>query len=319
MDNIEHQELLAEVASLYYEKGLSQAQIGEQLDLSRVKVYRILKEANEEGIVQISITWPIERDSALEAELVKIFHIEKALVIKTGILDYDTALRRLGQTAARYLESTLKDGMTLAINLGQSTYEVINAIRPGFQVNVNVAQAMGSLISANKDLDSSTLARQLAQKLSGKFYNLPSPIMANSSQAAQIFREQPSIERTLSLARHADISLVGIGGIDPERSHYVAEALIPAENLVRMGQNGAVGDLSGNFITISGALFDCVYNETMIGITLEDLRRIPNTVAVAMGSEKKYAILGALRTGVINTFCTDNRTANEIISLNASK
>lgn len=69
-----------------------------------------------------------------------------------------------------------------------------------------------------------------------------------------------------------------------------------------MGKAGAVGDPSGNFISISGALFDCVYNQTMIGITLEDLQKIPNPVAVAMGSKKNYASLDALRTGAIVNF-----------------
>jgi len=59
MNDIEHQELLAEVSSLYYEKEINQAQIGDQLGLSRVKVYRLLKEARDEQVVQISIMWPI--------------------------------------------------------------------------------------------------------------------------------------------------------------------------------------------------------------------------------------------------------------------
>jgi deoxyribonucleoside regulator len=315
MNDIEHQELLAEVASLYYEKELNQVQIGDQLGLSRVKVYRLLKEARDEEVVKISIMWPIERDTRLEAELASTFQLDKALVIKSGIMNYDTALRRLGQMVARYLEATLKDGMTMAINLGQSTYEVINAVRPGFQANVNVAQAMGSVLFTGRDLDSSSLARQLAQKLGGQFYNLPSPIMANSLEAAVMLRDQPMIERAINMARHADITLVGIGGVEPEFSHYVKDDLIPAEKLIQMGAEGAVGDISGKFITISGELFDSIYNECIIGITLEDLKRIPNTIAVAMGRQKTLAILGALRTGVINTLCTDNRTANDLIHL----
>jgi DNA-binding transcriptional regulator LsrR (DeoR family) len=316
MNDIEHQELLAEVASLYYEKDLNQAKIGDQLGLSRVKVYRLLKEAHDEQVVQISIMWPIERDTKLEAELARVFHLDNALVIKSGIMNYETALRRLGQMTARYLEATLKDGMTMAINLGQSTYEVINAIRPGFQANVNVAQAMGSVLLTNKDLDSSSLARQLAQKLGGQFYNLPSPIMANSIEAAVMLRDQPMIERAINMARHADITLVGIGGTDPEYSHYVKDNLIPAEKLIQMGADGVVGDISGKFITISGDLYDCIYNQCIIGVGLDDLKRIHNTIAVAMGQHKTLAILGALRTGAINTLCTDNRTANDLLHIN---
>jgi DNA-binding transcriptional regulator LsrR (DeoR family) len=96
----------------------------------------------------------------------------------------------------------------------------------------------------------------------------------------------------------------------------VKDNLIPAEKLIQMGADGVVGDISGKFITISGDLYDCIYNQCIIGVGLDDLKRIPNTIAVAMGQQKTLAILGALRTGVINTLCTDNRTANDLLHVN---
>jgi len=39
-----HHELLAQVASLYYEQNLTQTDIADRLGLSRVKVYRLLTE-----------------------------------------------------------------------------------------------------------------------------------------------------------------------------------------------------------------------------------------------------------------------------------
>lgn len=316
MNNAEHQELLAQVASLYYEKELSQVEIGDLLGLSRIKVYRLLKEARDERVVQILIMWPSERDIQLEAELTKIFHLDRALVIKNTSMNNDTTQVRLGQLVAQYLESTLKDGMTLTVNMGQSTYEVINAIRPGFQANVNVAQAMGSVLDRNGELDSLSHGRQLAQKLGGKFFNLPSPLMANSPEAALVLKEQPLIEHVLNISRHADIALLGIGGLNPEFSHYVKSGIIPEEKLEYLSAEGAVGDISGNFIDKFGRLYNCVYNQCIIGLNLDELRGIPNTIAVAMGDEKKLAILGSLRTGVINTFCTDYHTANNLMRLN---
>ncbi len=65
VDGLQH-DLLSEIASLYYEQELSQTDIGERLGLSRVKVYRLLKKAKEEQVVQITINWPMDRDSGLE-------------------------------------------------------------------------------------------------------------------------------------------------------------------------------------------------------------------------------------------------------------
>ena len=173
-------ELLANIASMHYEAEKSQNEIAEELGLSRVKVYRLLKEAREEQVVKIVIDWPIERDSQIENYLMQTFQLKKALVLKTTSPDSVGSLRRLGQMAARHLEMILDDGMTLSVCLGHSTYEVINAVRPGLHSHINVSQAMGSIPFAIQDMDSSALARQLAQKLGGQVYYLSSPLMANT-------------------------------------------------------------------------------------------------------------------------------------------
>ena len=64
IDPIQH-ELLAEVASLYYEEELTQNEIAARLGLSRVKVYRLLKQSRDEQVVTIVIDWPIKRAAQL--------------------------------------------------------------------------------------------------------------------------------------------------------------------------------------------------------------------------------------------------------------
>jgi DNA-binding transcriptional regulator LsrR (DeoR family) len=277
-----------------------------------------LKEAREEQIVKIVIDWPIDRDDQVEKQLVQTFHLKKALVLKTPVSDSASALRRLGQMAARYLELILEDGMTLSVCLGRSTYEVIYAVRPTHRAHVNVVQAMGSIPFATQDIDSSALASQLAQKLGGQVFYLPSPLLANNPEEAAVLRRQRSIERTLDASRSADILLVGIGSMDPRISRYVRADMIPADKLSALAEEGAVGDMGGQFLNLSGNLHPCVYNQCMIGLTIEEMKQIPNTIAVAMGAEKIKAILGGLRTGVIDVLCTDVLTGREVLKLDIS-
>jgi DNA-binding transcriptional regulator LsrR (DeoR family) len=318
MINEDLHELLAQVASMYYEGEKSQNEIAEEMGVSRVKVYRLLKEAREEQIVKIVIDWPIDRDDQAEKQLVQTFNLKKALVLKTPFSDSASALRHLGQMAARYLELTLEDGMTLSVCLGRSTYEVIYAVRPTHRAHVNVVQAMGSIPFATQDIDSSALARQLAQKLGGQVFYLPSPLLANNPDEAAVLRRQKSIERTLAASRSASILLVGIGSMNPETSRYVRADMIPADKLSVLADEGAVGDIGGQFFSLSGDLHPCVYNQCMIGLTIEEMKQIPNTIAVAMGVDKVKAILGGLRTGVIDVMCTDVQTAREVLKLEGS-
>jgi DNA-binding transcriptional regulator LsrR (DeoR family) len=309
-------ELLAQVASLYYEQEMTQNAIAAELGLSRVKVYRLLKQARTEQVVQITINWPIKRDNSLEEALKAGFGLKEALVLKTTVQDAATMLRRLGQLGATYLERVLTDHATLAVCLGRSTYEVINAIRPDFQAHIRVAQAMGSMPFTMQELDSAALARQLAHKLGGEVLYLSSPLLADSPEAAQVLRSQREIKRTLLAAQAADVALLGIGHLDPATSGFVAAGFMTAAELKELVRSGAVGDIAGQIYTLSGALHPCSYNERMIGITLADLVHIPTTIAVAGGLAKAKAILGALRTGALNILCTDDRAARELLKLN---
>lgn len=319
MGNGDQRELLARVASLYYEQDLTQNDIAERLGLSRVKVYRLLKEARQEQVIQITIDWPVSREPGLEAELQQAFALKTALVLRSAQNDATPALRRVGQLCARYLEATLQDGMTMTVCLGRSTFEVVNAIRPGFRAHVNVAQAIGSLPFATPEMDSAALARQLAHKLGGQVLSLSSPLMADNAEAAVVLRSQQAIDRTLKAARAAAVALLGIGNLDPALSGFVKAGVISAEALAELAAAGAIGDMAGQFITVEGRLHPCSYNERIVGLTLDELREIPNTVAIALGREKAWAILAALRTRIVKVLCTDDQTARELLRLNSQQ
>ncbi len=301
---------------MYYEQEMTQSEIGKALGLSRVKIYRLLKEAKQKQVVQIKISWPVERHTALESSLKQRFNLHEAFVLNTAAaIDNTPLFAWLGRLCAHHIEYTLKDGMTLAVCMGRSTYETIQAISDGFQAHVRVAQATGSIPFATYQLDSAALARQLAEKLGGEVNYLSSPLMADSVAAAAVLREQKDIQFTLQAASHADVALVGIGNLAPDISSFSKTGFMSAEVLAALRADGAVGDIAGRIITAAGEEHATEYNRRIIGITLADLRRIPQVIAVAGGPDKAEAILGALRTGAVNVLCTDDAAARQILEL----
>lgn len=309
-----HHELLARVAAMYYQQELTQNEIAAALNLSRVKVYRLLKEARDTQVVRILIDWPIKRALALETRLVEQFELDRALVLQTSATDPALLRRQIAQLAARYLESALVDHDTMSICFGSTTYEVISAIRVDFQANVKVVQATGSLSHALKEFDSSALTRQLAQKLGGEAHYLSSPLLADSAAAATIIREQAVVGRTLEQVRRADMALVGIGDLDPATSGFVRAGVADSQQLRAYREAGAIGDMAWQIFDSAGRLFPCELNQRIIGVRLEELRALPQTVAVAVGVNKAAAITGALHSGAINVLCTDEATATTILN-----
>ncbi len=309
----ETHELLARVAAMYYEQDMTQNQIADELGLSRVKVYRLLREARATRVVQINIDWPIKRDQHLEAELQQAFGLRDARVLKTT--NEQAVLRQIGHLAARYLESMLAQSARMAVCLGRTTYEVIHAIRPDLQANVQVVQAIGTMPHAFAEYDSTALARQLAQKLGGQVMYLPSPLMADSAHAAAVIRSQRDIQLTLAAARSSDIALFGVGNLDPASSGFVRARFLSSQDVARFVGEGAVGDIAWHIFTEDGELYLTEFSERVIGITLDDLKHIPTALAVAVGTAKSRAIVGALRTGVIDVLCIDDQTARKVLEI----
>lgn len=297
---------------MYYERDMTQAQIAAALDVSRVKVYRLLKEARETGVARIHIDFPLKRADELESRLMADFGLRAAYVLQTGAGDAALVMRQVALLAARCLEEALHDGATLAICFGRTTYEVIAALRRDFQADVTVTQATGSLPQALKEYDSSALTRQLAQKLGGRARYLSAPLFADTAEAASLIREQSVVAQTLSLARRADIALVGIGDLDPATSVFARAGLAEAGQLRAYRERGAAGDMAWQIFDEGGRLFDCELNGRIIGVSLDELRALPMTIAVAAGANKARAIRGALAGGMVDVLCVDEVTARAI-------
>jgi len=69
MNDLERKRLLYKIARAYYDDSLTQQQIADRFGLSRVKISRLLREAREDKVVQISIASPPGSNADLERQL----------------------------------------------------------------------------------------------------------------------------------------------------------------------------------------------------------------------------------------------------------
>jgi transposase len=102
-----HQDLMREVAKLYYYEDLTQDQIGEIVGLSRQKVWRVLKKAKEEGIVQIKIIEPSDKELENENQLKEKFGLKEVKITLSFQENDKILLKRVAQVAASYLRNRL--------------------------------------------------------------------------------------------------------------------------------------------------------------------------------------------------------------------
>lgn len=315
--NLEHErhQLLAEVASLYYNTELTQSEIANELRISRSSVSRLLAEAREQGVVQITIKWPDGGTDDLENRLKRIFNIDKIHIMRTGARGYSQTIEALGGVAARELEDHLEENMIIGLAWNTGVYQVVRAFRAARRLGGTVVQLTGTAGASNPLLDGPDLARWLAQILGGQYLYLPAPLIVDSQSTRDALLVDRTIAERLELARRANVALVGIGTVFPPLCSLLQVGHLTQQELAEISDMGAVGDILTTFYDIDGNILPLPLHQRTIGLRLELLREIECVIGVAAGREKAPAIVGALRGGYLSCLVIDDQAAQAVLNL----
>ncbi len=308
------EELLAHVASLYYERNWNQLRIAKALGLSRSMISRLLSEARKKKIVRISIEWPIRTVRDLEDRLVAEFGLREARVLDVENLPYSELVSWLGKLGAMELVRHLRDGMTVAVTWGITLWELVQALPAHSYPHLRVVQCLGAL-GGSHPCDTPAIVRRLAEALGAQSYYLHAPLIVESEEIAQRLREERMIREVLDLARRADLLLVGIGTTESEISSLKRSGFLSEEDLAWLRGQGVVGYLCARYLGLDGRPIPTPFDQRTIGLTLEEIRQIPRVFAVAGGTLKARAILAALRSGLIDILVTDKGAASEALRI----
>lgn len=311
----ERDELLADVAEMYYVDELTQAEISRQIDMTRSAVSRMLTEARAKKIVEINVRRPLRFDDGLEAALQERFNLQSAHVLAGQRRDdYDKLRRQLGQAASSALSPLLRPQMVCGVTWGTTVSATIEALDMPFTMPMQIVQLVGVLRSNSFAFNAQAMVEIMARKLGGEGTYLYSPMIVESAATAHSIRSIPDVRECLDAGKRCDIALLGIGTVlAPAYSSLYQGGHITLETLEALRNSGAVGDVGGIHFDANGSPAGGDFNERMIGITAPDLLAIPTRLAVAGGVEKAEAILGALRGGYINMLVTDSETAEAVL------
>jgi lsr operon transcriptional repressor len=75
-----------------------------------------------------------------------------------------------------------------------------------------------------------------------------------------------------------------------------------------------VGDALGHYFDANGDPVSTFLDDRVIGLGLDDLKRIPWSVVVAGGQEKQKVVQAALQGGYFNVLITDTDTAAYLLN-----
>lgn len=308
-------QILVRAARAYYEEGRTQEEIGQALQVSRSQVSHYLRQARDLGIVQIRVVEPSERAADVEVQLAERFpHLKHLRVVPLFGRDPEVARRVVGRTAAGLLEDVVHPGHRVCIGCGRTLREMVRALRPSFRENVALVQAMGSIGHEALDIDFAELAREAGRAFGARVFVIPAPAILGAGTARELIKGNPTIARAMDLARSADVYMVGLGSLESDLI-YSRAGLVSTSEFAHLQAIGVVGDICGRFFDSDGEPLRSTFEERVVGIELEDLRRASLALGVAGGEEKVAPLLGVLRGRYLNGIVTDEQTALGILRL----
>jgi DNA-binding transcriptional regulator LsrR (DeoR family) len=310
-------QMLADISTLYYKEKETQAQIAKRFGYSRSAISRLLIEAEQEGIIDININYPLLRDAELERSLKEKFQLEAAYVINTGQATDQQALQMVGQMGALFLEQELRNEMVVGIGWGTSLHALVNALPDLDHSNIRVVQVIGALGSkSDARIDGPDLAASLAGKLNADHQFLHSPCFLDSPEACLSLRSQKQIRDTLDLAYQADLILLGIGTIDvdPRFSSLYRTGLLSQAEILKIQKNGGVSNFCGVMVGENGEILELDINRRVLAVDLHELKKHKRRmIGIASGGRKSGAILAVLKGGWLDVLITDQAAVKTFI------
>lgn len=309
---------IAKVARMYYQLGMTQAEIAEKENLSRPTVSRMLDKAVKSGIVRISIEYPVRSVRELGGVLQERFDLKKVFVVPVLVENRQAILEDVGRAVADYLLEIVEDGLTIGVSWGTTLEGVARQLKEKSCSNVKIVQMNGGLGRTNLSTGSAQIVGFFVQCFHAQPYLLQVPAIVDSPDIVEALLSDSNIKWTLELARHAQIAIYGIGYASKDSILVRAGYFKPEEYEVLL-QKGAVGDVCSRFFNRDGEVCDPELDARTIGLTLADIKNKRHSIAIAVGKEKALPVLGALRGGFVNTLFIDEDTARQVIELQEGK
>lgn len=305
--------LMALVSRMYYIEEQNQEEIARKLSFSRASISRLLREARDEGIVEIKINFPWQQSADLEKALRERFGLKDARVLASRSQPPELILEGMGVLCARYLLEALKPSQTLSIAIGTSIHHTVLAMPVHKDMRVNVVQMMGVVGTTSPQIDGAEMARLMADHLGGSYYYIHAPLLVENPAVREGLLQTLPIHNVLEMAAKSQVALVGAESALPVNSSLLRIGMVSRAYLEELVQLGAVGLICGKAYNARGEPIHIRPSDQIISIGLEDLRKVPLVIGVAGGSSKREALLGALRGGYLNVLVTDSDTAELLL------
>ncbi|MDX0704724.1 sugar-binding transcriptional regulator [Sinorhizobium medicae] len=303
---------MARAAWLYHVEGLTQAEIGKRMNLTRRRVNELLSSALEQGIVRISFGSPLIENAELESQLRDRFGLDDAVVVPTPA---DPCLLHsvIGRGAAAYLDRLIqmRKPASIGVGWGATLRQTMQHMTPASEPQIDVRSMMGGLTHGS-EINTFEIVRGFAEVLKAQCHYFVAPIYAETAQSRDALIAQSVFRKTFRQICEVDISYLSAGDVS-QQSLQVRYGLPEGVAVNDLSALGAVGDLLGRYVDIQGSPVDHPLNRQVLSPEFEDYRRIPCRIVASGGPHKHDILLALARAKLPTIMITDAESARAML------
>jgi DNA-binding transcriptional regulator LsrR (DeoR family) len=301
--------LAATVARRYYLDGVSKSEIADELGLSRFKVARVLDRARSSGLVRIELHYEGEIDLDLSVRLGTHLHLRRCLVIDSPDEDEQVLRTNLGKVAAGLLTEIVEPDDVLGLAWSRTLMAMRSSLRS--LAPCAVVQLTGALSRPDVDEGSIELVRDVARIANGPAFCFYAPMIVPSAETAKSLRAQPEVAGAMRRFGDLTKAVLTIGAWEPRQS-TVADAL-SASQYEDDQRLGARAELCGIQLDAQGEPLRTALSERVIAIRPDQLRAVPEIIAIAYGVPTAPAVRAAIQGGFATSLITHASLARELL------
>jgi central glycolytic genes regulator len=244
----------------------------------------------------------------MELELKHYLGIKKVIIVSGDSDESQLVKTELGKASAAWMKRQLIGKDIIAVTGGSTMASVAEGLSPEFGKNDLLFVPARGGIGEDVQNQANTICSIMARNTNAMHRVLYVPDQVSPEIYESLIKE-PDIHEVLEMIKSASMVLHGIG----DAITMAERRKTRPEVIGKLEGEKAVGEAFGYYFNEEGEI---VHKVLTIGLQLEDLKRIPNVIAVAGGSSKAKAIKAYMKQAPSSTvLITDEGVAKTLLKL----
>ncbi|NPD16784.1 sugar-binding transcriptional regulator [Xinfangfangia sp. D13-10-4-6] len=299
------------VAWFYFVGGLTQQDIASRMDMTRLRVNKIIGQIRDQGAVQVELDLPLTDCIALGEDLARRYGLKDVQVVP-DLPDYLEQKRVIGE-AAGMMASALIDGRDLGIGVstGRTLSFAVRKLSTRPHPDSWVVGLTGG-VTRSSGTNSFEVATSFARRLGVECHYLTAPLFCASREGREMLLLLDELTDVLARTEIADIGITSCGALNENTT--LMQIRLVKDQLEEIQKLGAVGEFLGCFLDARGRPIDHFLNDSLIALSPEKLKLKPVSILASGGIDKVPVIRAILRAGYVNRLATNEAVARALLA-----